>query len=119
MRIPLVSVARATVAFRQIEDLTIMLAGGGCGAATLVSQQHEDGYWCGEFEAEDPRSRLRLCTCCSHGRSGAIPKSCDGCSGIKTTTAVGDLSAGPIEYFRAVKTYFGLKLVDSMDHRAV
>ena len=100
--------------FGKIDDLSSRVAAAVDAARKyLFSQQHEDGYWCGELEAD---TTLESDYISSHTLLGtgrrAHPKGArTRFSSTRTRTADGpSYSGGPSNISASVKSYFGLKL---------
>src|SRR5947199_10071784 len=107
--------------FGKIDDLSSRVAAAIGGARNyLFSQQHEDGYWCGELEADTTLESdyILLHTLLGTGDSDRFQKAArysrqyqneDGGWGI--------YAAGPSNVSASVKAYFGLKLAGyKFDH---
>src|SRR2546427_9237778 len=110
--------------FGKIDDLSSRVAaaiGGACNY--LFSQQHEEGYWCGELEADTTLESdyILLHTLLGTGDRERFQKAAryilqhqndDGGWGI--------YAAGPSNVSASVKAYFGLKLAGyKFDHPAL
>jgi len=107
------NVRRAANAFRKIDDLISRVAAAIDGARNcLFSEQHEEGYWCGELEAD---ATLEADYILLHVLGRAIPsiwpwRRATSCS-IRTRMAAGAFipRARRTSAPRS-KCYFGLKL---------
>src|ERR1700734_1332390 len=110
--------------FGKLEDLT-----GRIGAAVsaarkyLFSQQHEDGYWCGELEADTTLESdyILLHTLLGTGNPDRFQKAANYI--LRHQNEDGGWSifaAGPSNISASVKAYFGLKLAGyTSDHPAL
>src|SRR3954447_22816880 len=110
--------------FGKIEELGSRVSAAVAAARNyLFSQQHEDGYWCGELEADTTLESdyILLHTLLGTGNADRFQKAAnwilrhqneDGGWGI--------YAAGPSNISASVKAYFGLKLAGySADHPAM
>src|SRR5438128_12248722 len=110
--------------FEKIDDLSSRVAAAIGGARNyLFSQQHEEGYWCGELEADTTLESdyIMLHTLLGTGDGERFQKAAryilqhqneDGGWGI--------YAAGPSNVSASVKAYFGLKLAGyKFDHPAM
>ena len=99
---------------------------GGCGIDGarnyLFPQQHEEGYWCGELEADATlEADYICCNAAGHRRSRSASQKCALHSPPpERGRRLGYLRRRPIEYQRFGKSYFGLKLAGyTPDHPAL
>ena len=110
--------------FGKIEELGSRV-GAAIAAAReyLFSQQHEDGYWCGELEADTTLESdyILLHTLLGTGNQERFQKAANWI--LRHQNEDGGWSiyaAGPSNISASVKAYFGLKLAGySADHPAI
>src|SRR6267154_4787657 len=110
--------------FGKIDDLGSRVAVAVAAARTcLFSQQHEDGYWCGELEADTTLESdyILLHTLLGTGNQERFQKAANWI--LRHQNEDGGWSiyaAGPSNISASVKAYFGLKLAGySADHPAM
>jgi squalene-hopene/tetraprenyl-beta-curcumene cyclase len=110
--------------FGKIDDLASRVAAAADGARKrLFSQQHDDGYWCGELEADTTLESdyILLHTLLGTGNAQRFQK----CAAeiLRHQNEDGGWSiyaAGPSNLSASVKAYFGLKLAGyKPDHPAL
>jgi squalene-hopene/tetraprenyl-beta-curcumene cyclase len=112
------------IRFGKIDDLASRVAVGIDAARKyLFSQQHEDGYWCGELEADTTLESdyILLHTLLGTGTAERFEKAARYI--LKHQNADGGWSiyaSGPSNISASVKAYFGLKLAGyKADHPAL
>ena len=110
--------------FGKIDDLASRVAVAIDGARNwLVSQQHEDGYWCGELEADSTLESDYILTHTLLGTSNQ--ERFQKCANYILRHQNEDggwpiFNGGPSNISASVKAYFGLKLVGyKPDHPAL
>src|SRR2546427_8677079 len=110
--------------FGKIDDLTSSVVAAIDGARTfLFSEQHEDGYWCGELEADTTLESdyILLHSLFGTGTPERFAKAARYI--LNHQNADGGWSiyaAGPSNISASVKAYFGLKLAGfKADHPAL
>src|SRR5580765_8994065 len=110
--------------FGKIDDLTSRVAAAVDGARKfLFSEQHEDGYWCGELEADTTLESdyILLHTLLGTGNQERFQKAANWI--LRHQNEDGGWSiyaAGPSNISASVKAYFGLKLAGyAADHPAM
>ena len=100
--------------FGKIDDLASRVAAAvDARAARLFSQQHDEGYWCGELEADTTLESdyILLHTLLGTGINSAFEKCCNYI--IRHQNEDGGwpiYEGGPSNISASVKAYFGLKL---------
>ncbi len=112
------------MAFGKIDDMTSRVAAAIDAARKfLFSAQHEDGYWCGELEADTTLESdyILLHTLLGTGKSERIRKAANHI--LRNQLEDGGWSiyaGGPSNISATVKAYFGLKLAgNAADHPAL
>jgi squalene-hopene/tetraprenyl-beta-curcumene cyclase len=110
--------------FGKIDDLTSRVAAAVDGARKhLFSQQHEDGYWCGELEADTTLESDYILLHTLLGTS--TPERFQKCANYilqhqNEDGGWGTYTASPSNLSASVKAYFGLKLIGYQpDHPAL
>src|SRR5205814_4588947 len=110
--------------FGKIDDLSSRVAaaiGGACNY--LFSQQHEEGYWCGELEADTTLESdyIMLHTLLGTGDSERFQKAARYILQHQNEDGGWPIYAGgPSNVSASVKAYFGLKLAGfTADHSAL
>jgi squalene-hopene/tetraprenyl-beta-curcumene cyclase len=100
--------------FGKIDDLASRVAAAVDGARKfLFSQQHEEGYWCGELEADTTLESdyILLQTLLGTGNAGRFQKCCNWILQHQNEDGGWGIYAdGPSNISASVKAYFGLKL---------
>jgi squalene-hopene/tetraprenyl-beta-curcumene cyclase len=100
--------------FGKIDDLASRVAAAVDGARKfLFSQQHEEGYWCGELEADTTLESdyILLQTLLGTGNAGRFQKCCNWILRHQNEDGGWGIYAdGPSNISASVKAYFGLKL---------
>src|SRR5882757_7317707 len=121
---PSSSASAPQMRFGKIDDLMSRVAVGIDGARKfLFSQQHEEGYWCGELEADTTLESdyILLHTLFGNGTAERFQKAARHI--LNHQNADGGWSiyaAGPSNISASVKAYFGLKLAGfKTDHPAL
>src|ERR1700683_1358440 len=112
---PLVPASAAPqLRFGKIDDLASRVAAAVDGARKfLFSQQHEEGYWCGELEADTTLESdyILLQTLLGTGNAGRFQKCCNWILQHQNEDGGWGIYAdGPSNISASVKAYFGLKL---------
>jgi squalene-hopene/tetraprenyl-beta-curcumene cyclase len=110
--------------FGKIDELSSRVAAAIGGARNyLSSQQHEDGYWCGELEADTTLEAdyILLHTLLGTGDSDRFQKAARYILQHQNEDGGWPIyAAGPSNISASVKAYFGLKLADyKADHPAL
>src|SRR5207344_3560732 len=110
--------------FGRIEDFTSRISAAIAAARKfLFSKQHEDGYWCGELEADTTLESdyILLHTLLGTGHQERFQKAANWI--LRHQNEDGGWSiyaAGPSNISASVKAYFGLKLARyTADHPAL
>ncbi|MGA7381914.1 MAG: prenyltransferase/squalene oxidase repeat-containing protein, partial [Terriglobales bacterium] len=100
--------------FGKIDDLASRVAAAVDGARkSLFSQQHEEGYWCGELEADTTLESdyILLHTLLGTGNPERFRKCCNWILRHQNEDGGWGIYAGaPSNISASVKAYFGLKL---------
>src|SRR5271157_3794789 len=100
--------------FGKIDDLASRVAAAIDGARNwLLSQQHEDGYWCGELEADSTLESdyILLHTLLGTIDQGRFQKCCNYILQHQNEDGGWPIYAGgPSNISASVKAYFALKL---------
>jgi squalene-hopene/tetraprenyl-beta-curcumene cyclase len=112
---PLVPASAAPqLRFGKIDDLASRVAAAVDGARKfLFSQQHEEGYWCGELEADSTLESdyILLHTLLGTGNPGRFQKCCNWILQHQNDDGGWGIYAdAPSNISASVKAYFGLKL---------
>ena len=110
--------------FGKIDDLSSRVAVGIDAARKyLFSQQHEDGYWCGELEADSTLESdyIVLHTLLGTEQNPRVPKAAKYILEHQNEDGGWSIySGGPTNLSASVKAYFGLKLAGyKADHPAL
>src|SRR6266568_3029140 len=112
------------IRFGKIDDLSSRVAAATDAARkSLFSQQHEEGYWCGELEADTTLESdyILLHTLLGTGNQERFQKAANWI--LRHQNEDGGWSiyaAGPSNISASVKAYFGLKLAGyTADHSAL
>ena len=110
--------------FGKIDDLSSRVATAIGGARNyLFSQQHEEGYWCGELEADTTLESdyIMLHTLLGTGDSERFQKAARYILQHQNEDGGWPIYAGgPSNVSASVKAYFGLKLAElTADHSAL
>src|SRR5271167_1229656 len=110
--------------FGKIDDLVSRVAAGVDAARKfLFSQQHEEGYWCGELEADTTLESdyILLHTLLGTGNPARFEKAARYILNHQNEDGGWNIYAGgPSNISASVKAYFGLKLAGfSADHPAL
>src|ERR1700724_4217017 len=110
--------------FGKIDDLVSRVAVAVDAARNyLFSQQHEDGYWCGELEADTSLESdyILLHTLLGTGSQGRFDKAARYILNHQNEDGGWSIyAAGPSNISASVKAYFGLKLAGfAADHPAL
>ena len=121
---PLLSNTVPQLRFGKIEDLSSHVAPAVDAARRhLFSQQHEDGYWCGELEADTTLEAdyVLLHVLLGTGDPTRFQKAANWMLRHQNEDGGWPIyQAGPSNISASVKTYFGLKLAGiSADHPAM
>ena len=111
---PLPGAANPQLRFGKIDDLASRVAAAVDGARRrLFSQQHEEGYWCGELEADTTLESdyILLHTLLGTGDQERFQKCCNYIIRHQNEDGGWPIYAGgPSNISASVKAYFGLKL---------
>ncbi len=112
------------MAFGKIDDMTSRVAAAVDAARKfLFSSQHEDGYWCGELEADTTLESdyILLHTLLGTGKPGRISKAANYILRHQLEDGGWNIyEGGPANISATVKAYFGLKLAGyRVDHPAL
>ncbi len=110
--------------FGKIENFASRIAAAVDGARKfLFSPQHEDGYWCGELEADTTLESdyILVHTLLGTSTQERFDKCANYIFAIRTKMADGaSMRADPLDISASVKAYFGLKLTGyTPDHPAL